>query len=153
MSEDRATYLTTPNRETEIMNPLTELDQAAYELEQAKALEGQVRDQRLACEERILALLPPKEEGAVNAKADWYKVTVTGNLTRSLIDERLADVQGAVPSDIYDDVIRYEPKLSVSGLKRCAVQNPEAYRLLCSAIATKPAKATVKVERIERKAA
>lgn len=127
------------------------LDIAAFNLEQAKLAEEQARNNRLAAEEAIIALVGAKEEGSKSAKTAWYKLTTTGSLNRSLVPnwkEILDD--DAIDAQSFAAVIKMEPKLSVSGLKAVATANPAAYRILCNAIVSKPAKVAVKVEKIEK---
>lgn len=133
-------------------NEPSPLDIAAFNLEQAKLAEDQARLTRLAAEDAIIALVGAKEEGSKSAKTTWYKLTTTGSLTRSLVQnwrEVLDD--DAIDAESFAAAIKMEPKLSVSGLKAVATANPEAYRVLCNAIVTKPAKVAVKVEKIEQK--
>jgi hypothetical protein len=124
----------------------TELDLACQAYREAKANEESARNARLASEERILSLVGVKEEGTTTIKTEWFKVATVGNLTRTLLVDELPKVQGLIDQRIYEQVIKYEPKLSVSGLKAVATANPDAYRVLLSAVTTKPAKPTVKVE-------
>lgn len=127
------------------------LDIAAYNLEQAKLAEEHARNNRLAAEEAIIALVGAKEEGSKSAKTAWYKLTTTGSLNRSLVPnwrEVLDD--DAIDAQSFSAVIKMEPKLSVSGLKAVATANPDAYRVLCKAIVTKPAKTAVKVEMLKQ---
>jgi hypothetical protein len=124
----------------------TELDLACQAYREAKANEESARNARLASEERILSLVGVKEEGTTTIKTEWFKVATVGNLTRTLLVDELPKVQGLIDQRIYEQVIKYEPKLSVSGLKAVATANPDAYRVLLSAVTTRPAKATVKVE-------
>lgn len=122
------------------------LDIAAYNLEQAKLAEDQARLTRLAAEDAIIALVGAKEEGSKSAKTTWYKLTTTGSLNRTLVPNwRQVLDDDAIDPQSFAAVIKMEPKLSVSGLKAVATANPEAYRVLCNAIVTKPAKIQVKV--------
>jgi len=124
----------------------TALDVACQAYREAKAREEQARNDRLVAEERILSEVGCKEEGATTVKTQWFKVTTSGSLTRKLIPEHVTKLRALLALDVLEQVISYEPKLSVSGLKAVATANPEAYRVLCSAIVTKPAKPAVKVE-------
>jgi hypothetical protein len=128
------------------MSEPTELDLACQAYREAKANEELARNARLSAEERILSLCGVKEEGTTTVKTEWFKVATVGNLTRTLLVDELPKVQGLIDQRIYEQVIKHEPKLSVSGLKAVATANPDAYRVLLAAVTTKPAKATVKVE-------
>jgi hypothetical protein len=72
-------------------------------------------------------------------------VTTTGSLTRSLVEDYASRIEGLDP-EIQQRVIRYKPSLDVRALKALAAEDPDAYRIVCQAIETKPAKSTVKVE-------
>ena len=133
-------------------NDPSPLDIAAYNLEQAKLAEERARVNRLAAEEMIIALVGAKEEGSKSMKTIWYKLTTTASMNRSLVPnwrEILDD--DAIDAQSFAAVIKTEPKLVISGLKQVATANPEAYRILCKAIVTRPAKVAVKVEKIKQK--
>lgn len=127
---------------------MNNLDQLAYALEVAKQHEAEARDNRLRAEEALIAAVGLKDEGTQTAKTDWYKVSVTQSLTRSLTPD-FAERLDTLDPAIFCTLIKMKPELSVSELKRLATANPDAYRLVCSAVITKPAKPSVKVERIE----
>jgi hypothetical protein len=130
----------------------TELDLAAQALREAKARLDASRLEVANAESHIVDLVGIKgDEGSKSAKTAYFKVTTTAKLTRSLIPDALADVQDQVPQAIYEQVIQYAPKLSLTGLRACEKANPDAYRAFCQAISTKPAKASVKVALIEHK--
>jgi hypothetical protein len=127
---------------------MNNLDQLAYALEMAKQHEAEARNVRLAAEDALIAAVGLKDEGTQTAKTDWYKVSVTQSLTRSLTPD-FAERLDALDPAIFCTVIRHKPEVNVSALKQLATANPDAYRLACSAIVTKPSKPSVKVERIE----
>ena len=128
------------------------LDMAAYALTQAKAAEDAAREHRLACENTLIQIVGAKDEGTKSVKTAFYKVSTVGSLTRSLVPEwREALDDDAIDAASFSAVIKMEPKLSVSGLKSVATANPEAYRAICRAIVSKPAKIAVKVDLIEAK--
>lgn len=123
----------------------TELDQAAYDWTTAKAREAQAETERLAAERRILDLVGAKEEGTTKAQTAFYAISTAGKLTRTLVDDYGARLEALDP-EILNRIVRYTPTLDVRALKALATSNPDAYRLVCTAIETKPAKPTVKVE-------
>ena len=127
---------------------MTNIDQLAYALEMAKQHENEARDNRLRAEDALIQAIGLKDEGTQTAKTDWYKVSVTQSLTRSLTPD-FAERLDALDPAIFCAVIRNKPEVNVSALKQLATANPDAYRLVCSAVVTKPAKPSVKVERIE----
>lgn len=127
----------------------TELDIAAYELLKAKDSEHQARQYRLACEQRVLDLLGCKEEGSQSTKTAWYKVTTTGILDRALVDDYGTKLD-ELPPEIFNALIKFKPTIDVRALKALASANQDAYRIACRAVVTKPAKPSVKIERLEQ---
>lgn len=124
------------------------LDLASWELMTAKQAEEAARLHRIACEEQVITLVGLKPEGTQTVKTDYFKVATVQSLTRSLTPdgEALIEAEG-IP--IFDQVVRYRPEVSVSGLKALATANPAAYARVIKAIVTKPGKPAVKVEPIE----
>lgn len=127
---------------------MNNIDQLAYALEVAKQHEAEARDNRLRAEDALIQAVGLKDEGTQTAKTDWYKVSVTQSLTRSLTPDFAERLDSLDPA-IFCAVIRNKAEVNVSALKQLATANPDAYRLVCSAVVTKPAKPSVKVERIE----
>jgi hypothetical protein len=133
-------------------NQLTDLDLAAQHLREAKFAMDAAKVALADAENKVIELVGLKgDEGSQSTKTEWFKVTTTAKLNRSLVHDALADVQGQVPQELYEQVIQYQPKLSLTGLRACEKANPEAYRAFCQAIVTKPAKAAVKVELLSQK--
>jgi hypothetical protein len=117
-------------------NQLTDLDLAAQHLREAKFAMDAAKVALADAENKVIELVGLKgDEGSQSTKTEWFKVTTTAKLNRSLVHDALAD----------------QPKLSLTGLRACEKANPEAYRAFCQAIVTKPAKAAVKVELLSQK--
>ena len=123
--------------------------QLVEDLLDAKAAESAARSARVEVEERLLALLPVRDEGSVTEKHDGCKVTVTYPVNRTIDPAALAAVRASVPAALYDQAIEYAPKLNLSGLKSLRNNEPEVYAILAEAITAKPGKPSVKVEVIE----
>ena len=133
-------------------NQLTDLDLAAQHLREAKFAMDAAKVALADAEDKVIELVGLKgDEGSQSTKTEWFKVTTTAKLNRSLIQDALADVQSQVPQAIYEQVIQYKPSLSLAGLRACEKANPDAYRAFCQAIVTKPAKASVKVDLLPQK--
>lgn len=126
-------------------NP-TPIDLACQRWREAKLAEEAAHIERLAAEDELIALVGFKEEGTTTARTDWFTVKTVGKLNRSLIPEALGGLQNQVPQVIYDQVIRYKPELSLSGLHAVERANPELYRLFTGAMVTRPAKPSISVE-------
>lgn len=130
------------NQEQPLISPV---DEAAWALLEAKRLEDEARQHRLDCEEAIIALVGLAAEGTQTARTDYFKVSTVANLTRTLTKdgENIIEKEGTA---IMDQIIRYKPEVSVSGLKQLATRNPDVYQRVIKGIITKPAKPSVKVE-------
>ena len=128
-----------------------DLDQAAWDLLEAKRAEDAARDHRLAMEERVISLIGLKDEGTQSVKTDYFKASTTQSLTRSLVPNGLGLI-ASEGAEVMDTVIRMKPEISVSGLKALAHDHPDIYGRILPAIVTKPAKPAVKVELLKEAA-
>jgi hypothetical protein len=124
------------------------IDQLALNLELAKEEEIKARNARLAAEDALIQAVGLKDEGTVSQKTDWYKVSVTQSLDRKLTDDYAEKLDSLDPT-LFCQLIKHKPALNVTAFKHLATANPDAYRLVCSAVISKPSKPSVKVERIE----
>jgi hypothetical protein len=122
-------------------NPLDEL---AYQLEERKAAEAQARAERIKAEEALIEQIGLEDEGTRTVKTPWYKISTTAKLSRKL------NAPSGCPDKVYHAIVRIKHELDVSAFKKLATNDPDAYRIACQAVETKPAKPEVKVERIEQ---
>ena len=124
------------------------LDELAYDLEVAKAGALMAKEQVEAAEQALLAAVPCELEGALTTESAFYKITTTGKLTRTLETDKIGALRAVIPAAIFDRVIRFKPDLSLRDLRYLEDNEPEYYRAFAEAITTKPAKTSVKVERL-----
>ena len=124
-------------------------DQAAANLEAAKAAEAQATAARIAAEQAVIRLMPQRDEGSVTERGLRYKVAVTYGMNRSVDMASLAAVRDKIPHALFDQVVEYAPKLRLAGLRYLQNNEPDTYAVLAQAITAKPAKPQVKVEPIE----
>lgn len=129
------------------MTEPTNIDQLAYELESAKLAEEAANQARLRAESALISAIGLKDEGSQTVKASYYKVTTVQSWDRKLADDYEQKLDSLSPG-LFSAIINYKPHLNVTELKRLATNNPDAYRLACSAIEAKPCKPAVKIERI-----
>ena len=117
----------------------------------AKQAEEAARLHRIECEEKLIEIVGLKPEGTQVQKTPYFKVSTVQSLSRSLTPdgEALIEAEG-IP--IFDQVVRYRPEVSVTGLKALATSNPAVYARVIKAIITKPGKPSVKVELLEEAA-
>ncbi|WP_422460290.1 DUF7173 family protein [Endozoicomonas sp. ALB115] len=140
------------NQTTTAHSPLNEpglLDRLAYELEEAKRQEAEARNARVAIEEQILTHVGVKEEGSATVKSDYYKVTTTGGMTRTLNGKKWAEINGQLPNEVVQNVVRLKPELDTRQFKALKDLNPQQYAIVAQAVTSKPRKASVKIERLE----
>ena len=124
------------------------IDELAYEYEVAKQGVAFAKAQLDKAEAELLASVPAELEGSLTTESDFYKVTTTGKLTRTLDEAKLAQVQSVLPQGIFERCIRYKPELSIRDYRYLENNEPEFFRVLAEAVTTKPAKTSVKVERL-----
>jgi hypothetical protein len=122
----------------------TDIDIAAHAFSEAKRVEAEAREARIAAEEHLIELVGLKEEGTMTVKTHWFKVSTTGKLTRSV------DQTSAMPVELWRMISRVKSELDVSALKKLATENPDAYREAVKHITTTPAKPSAKVELIQQ---
>jgi hypothetical protein len=121
---------------------ITELDMLGQHWREAKAAEDAARAERIRIEDQIIESVGVKEEGTLSRKTDWFKLSTTGKLTRSLDEKAFL----ALRDRIEDPPVNYKVTLDLKRLRDLETTNPDAYRLMLSCIETKPAKAAVRVE-------
>jgi hypothetical protein len=123
---------------------LPTLEQAVAALVEAKRREDAAKSERLACEELICKLQPPKEEGATTVEAGGFKVTITGSLSYKVEDlEALRNITRDWDANIVP--LKTKTELDATGCKWLRANRPELWGQLASVITIKPAKAAVKV--------
>lgn len=113
----------------------------------AKRREEAAKLERIAAEERILALHPAREEGSETIEVSGYKVSVTGKITYSCDDVRkLADacaIAGMPPERV---PVKTVVELDATGCKWLRANDPAAWRVVAQHVTIKPAKTAVSVK-------
>lgn len=127
------------------MNPI---DEAARALELAKFNEARATAERLRAEQALVELMPAKTEGSVSMKGGEFKVSITYAMNRTVDAPALASVEDSIAPALLEQAIAYKPSLVLAGLRYLQNNEPDAYAILAQAITSKPAKPSVKVERI-----
>lgn len=124
------------------------LDELAYDYETAKQGVEFARQQLDDAERALLASVPVELEGSTTTATEFYKITTTGKLTRTLDPDALAQVRVVVPDAVFLRVIRFKPELSLRDYRYLEANEPAFYRAFADCITTKPAKTAIKVERV-----
>lgn len=121
---------------------MQDLKTLATEWLAAKKNEQAAVAERVAVEERIVALTGKKDEGAETHTADEFKVTVTGKVSRTMDWKAWATIKAQIPVDLQP--VKLKEELDEKGVKYLQSNEPEIYALL--PITIKPAKTAVSIE-------
>ena len=122
----------------------TDLDLAAQTWRECKAAEDVARERRIDAEQKIIEILGVAEEGATTQKTEFFAVTTTGKLIRSLDIAAWEAVRGDVPDEISPVV--YKPSLDLRKLRAIETTNPSVYKIVLCALTVKPGKPAISVE-------
>lgn len=122
------------------------IDDLAQRLLEAKESVKTAQSTLYDVENAIVDFFGAKEEGTENFEGFDFTLQTVGTLTRKIATEDIYRLQAAVPKAVFDSLIKVEPKLSVSELKRLERTDPESYREAMRFISVKPAKTAVKVK-------
>ena len=82
----------------------------------------------------------------MTVNTDYFKVTTTGKMTRSLDRTAVWEVQKSLSNELFDLLFEYKPSLNLAVYRDLERSNHEAFMLASAAVTTKPAKTAVKVE-------
>ena len=126
---------------------VTELDRLCHKLQTLKTAEADIKKQRVEVEAEIAALVTPPEEGTEKKITQYYKVTTTGKLTRSLDQSQALELRHEWPQEL-DHLfpVRVKYDNDIKKLRVLEQSHPELYRKFCKCLSTKPAKTAVKIE-------
>lgn len=120
------------------------LDQLVASWIDAKRDEDAANAKRLALEQAICELQPPKEEGATTVElADGMKLTLTGKLTYRVDMPKLLELVQKLPESVRP--VKTETKADETGLKYLRNKEPALWSIIAPAVEVKPAKTAVRV--------
>lgn len=123
--------------------PLT-LDDLAEQFQRAKEDEAAAKERRLEVEGQIVAAMTDlKEEGTTTEKTDYFKVSVTTKLTRTLDYPAYLDLESQIPEGIR--CVTLKPEIDLKKLRAMEMVRPG---FSAQFVTTKPSKPTIKVEAI-----
>ena len=129
------------------------IEQAAAAVHAAKQQERSAATARVLAEEQLIALLgqaaPLPSEGTYSEEVGAYRVAVTAKLNRTVDADALARIAPQIPEQIGRRLIRWKPDVDLRELRYLQASEPALYGVVSTAITTKPAKASVSVERRE----
>lgn len=120
------------------------LDVIAQQWREAKADEDAARARRLETEKKLIDIVGVRDEGTTSIKSDYFRVTTTGKMNRSLDQELWEDIKGQLPHGFRP--VRYKVEINLSELRSLEKYAPAEYRLFARALTVSPAKTSVSVE-------
>jgi len=126
------------------MSDVTELDKLCQKHREYAEVEKKAKQNRIEVENIILQITDSKEEGTCTTKTRYFKCSTVGKLTRSLDPEVWANIKDDIPEDLQP--VKVKESIDLPKLRAIESANPELFKLVCNAIATKPAKTSIKVE-------
>ncbi len=127
----------------------TPLQQACEKLAALKLAEHEANLARLAAENEVLALVGDlPAEGTTHRDAAGWRATVTTSVRRSVDTDKLTEIASRIPEAIGKRLLRWKPELVTRELRYVQANEPELYSVIAQAIEAKPAKPSVKVERV-----
>ena len=137
-------FINQEKEKQEMDNGVTELDKLCHAHQQAYEEEKKAKAKRLEIEALIITISDVQEEGSSVTQTRYYKCTCTGKLTRKLDVVAWENIRDDIPEDLRP--VKTKVEIDLPKLRAIENANPELFKLVCNAIATKPAKTSIKVE-------
>ena len=131
------------------MHTPTEIDQAAFTLQEAKNRMELVKQEVLNAELHIIELAGVKDEGTTSESGKYFKIKTVGKVTRRIDFDALDLLKQKMPEAILSKVFSYKPTIDVKALRQIELNEPEYYNEISRAVIAKPAKVAVTVELVE----
>ena len=111
---------------------------------EAKAKEDEAKSMRIEIEQKILALIPAKEEGSsTTTTTSGIKITTTGSLKYKADLGSLLELTKAWPEDVRP--IKHKIEVDETKLKIIRAESPSLWSDLAAVVTVEPAKTAVKV--------
>lgn len=124
--------------------PADSLDDLVKSLITAKREEDAAKKHRVEIEDRILALVPAKEEGSTTVEAGDFRVTLTGKLSYKCDDlDALREITRKWDGNLVP--IKTSTELDETGCKFLRANRPELWKEIARVVTIKPAKTALKV--------
>lgn len=114
----------------------------------AKGAESAANAERLGIELRMDDLLGATigAEESTTLNRAGYKIVIGHSLNRKVDIAKAKPFIAIMPEEIAANLIKVKEEADSTGLKWLAVNRPDLYQLMSSAVTTKPAKTSIKVE-------
>lgn len=114
------------------------LESLAADWLQAKKAENEANKIRVAIEQKMLAHIEARTEGAVTTEAGEFKVTAEFKLSRSIDWDKWDAIREQVPERLRP--VKWKRELDATGCKYLENNEPQIYALIAPCITVKPAK-------------
>ena len=134
------------------MSQPTDLDQAAFQLQEAKNRFDLVRQEVLTAEKRLIEIAGVKDEGTTSASGLYFKIKTVAKINRRIDLEALDILRQQLPQAIISKAFVFKPSIDAKGLRHLELNEPEYYNELTRAVIATPAKIAVSVELIDEAA-
>ncbi len=131
------------------MNTDLKLIQLAQAFLDAKEEESSAIAKRRAIGKLLEEALPGVEEGTTGAKDGDFKITINRKLTRTIDSDKLSAAWGELSQNC-QKAVKWKAEPVLKQLRALQDMAPAEYAELAAFITTKPASATVEVERISQ---
>ena len=131
------------------MSQPTEIDQAAFQLQEAKNKLELVRQDVLTAEKRLIEIAGVKEEGTTSASGLYFKIKTVAKINRRIDLEELDLLNQRLPQAIISKAFVFKPSIDAKGLRHLELNEPEYYSEITRAVIATPAKIAVSVELVE----
>jgi hypothetical protein len=118
------------------------LKELAADWLRAKAVEAKAVADRVAIEEKIIAVTGKKNEGSQTHDADGFKVTVKAVINRKMDWDKWREVEPQIPAELRP--VKLKPELDDKGVRWLQENRPDLYLLL--PIETKPGKTGIEIK-------
>lgn len=126
------------------MNPI---DAASAALEQAIAQEREAAQARAEAEQRLLSLMPSRDQGALTLRGSAYRASIQYGVQHDVDVNALAALERAVPRELLRQAITLNPVVVPAGLRYLRCNEPDTYTKIIRAITTTRTP-SVRVERL-----
>lgn len=121
------------------------IDQLVSDLVAAKRDEAAANKRRVAIEDKIVAMLGKREEGAeTHELTSGMKVVITGKVSYSADMDALQEICAKMPIEMRP--IKVKTELDSTGCKYLRANEPVIWAKLAKVITVKPAKTSVEIK-------
>jgi hypothetical protein len=127
----------------------TDLDQAAFQLQEAKNRLELIRQDVITAEQRIIELAGVKDEGTTSQSGKYFKIKTVAKINRRIDLEALDLLRQQLPQAIIGKAFKFKPSIDAKGLRHLELNEPEYYNEITRAVIATPAKIAVSVELVE----